>query len=154
MAVDVTTTTEIARPRHEVASFARDPDNATRWYRNIIAVEWRTPPPLAVGSQIAFVARFMGRRLEYTYEVLEMTGDERFVMATAEGPFPMETVYSWEDTDAGTRMTLRNHGAPSGFSRLGAPVMAGAMRRANREDLRALTTLLERRGAAGPSPGS
>src|SRR3954454_1798324 len=91
MAVDVETSPVIARPRHEVAAYACDPDRATAWYANIVAVKWETPPPLAVGSRLAFVARFMGRRLEYTYEVREHVPGERFVMATAQGPFPMET---------------------------------------------------------------
>src|SRR5215208_2287181 len=108
MAVDVVTEIEIARPRADVAAFAADPDNATRWYENIESVEWRTPPPLAVGSRLAFVARFLGRRLEYTYEVREHVPGERFVMATEEGPFPMETTYEFDDTSGGTRMTLRN----------------------------------------------
>ena len=66
MPVDVLTETVIARPRAEVAAFAADPDNATAWYENIKAVEWRTSPPLAVGSRIAFVAQFLGRGIEYT----------------------------------------------------------------------------------------
>lgn len=98
MPVDVVTTVEIARPRSVVASFAMDPGNATAWYENIEAVEWRTDPPLAVGSRIAFVARFLGRRLAYTYEVREIAPGERFVMSTSEGPFPMETTYAWSDT--------------------------------------------------------
>jgi hypothetical protein len=57
--VDVRTEIEIDRPRGEVVSFASDPDNATVWYENIQAVEWKSPPPLAVGSRIAFVARFL-----------------------------------------------------------------------------------------------
>jgi hypothetical protein len=147
MAVDVTTEVEIDRPRTVVAAFASDPGNATAWYENIRAVEWRTPPPLATGSRLAFVARFLGRRLAYTYEVTEMRDGERFVMATPEGPFPMETTYAWQDTPGGgTRMTLRNRGAPSGPARLASPLVAAAMRRANRKDLARLKALLE--GAA------
>jgi uncharacterized protein YndB with AHSA1/START domain len=146
--VDVVTEIEIARPREEVAGYASDPENATRWYRNIESVEWKTAPPVAVGSRIAFVARFLGRRLAYTYEVREIVPAERFVMSTAEGPFPMETTYTWADTaDGGTRMTLRNRGEPAGFSKIGAPVMAMAMRRANWNDLREIKRILE--GAGG-----
>jgi hypothetical protein len=145
MQVDVLTEVEIRRPRAEVAAFAADPDRATSWYRNIKAVEWQSPPPVEVGSRIAFVAQFLGRRLAYTYEVKEMVAGERFVMRTAEGPFPMETTYAWEDTaDGGTRMTLRNRGEPAGFSKLSAPIMAGAIRRANRRDLQELRRILER----------
>jgi ligand-binding SRPBCC domain-containing protein len=141
---DVTTEIEIDRPREEVAEFATDPDNATAWYENIKAVEWKTAKPVAVGSRIAFVARFLGRKLAYTYEVRQMAPGERFVMSTSEGPFPMETTYTWSDTPAGgTRMTLRNRGEPSGFPRLFAPLMARAMRRANRKDLARLKLLLE-----------
>jgi hypothetical protein len=143
VSVDVVTETEIARPRAEVAAFAADPDNATRWYENIQSVTWETSPPLAVGSRIAFVARFLGRALSYTYEVREHVPGERFVMATSEGPFPMETTYEWRDTEGGTLMRLRNRGAPSGFANVAAPLMARAMRRANRKDLATLKEILE-----------
>src|SRR5271168_2362958 len=116
MAVDVVTEIEIGRPRDEVSAFATDPSNATAWYKNIKAVDWDTPPPVAVGSRVRFRAQFLGRTLEYTYEVRELEPGRRFVMATAQGPFPMETTYSWEDVaDSATRMTLRNRGEPSGF---------------------------------------
>jgi uncharacterized protein YndB with AHSA1/START domain len=144
MPVDVRTEIEIDRPRAEVAEFAASPDNAPRWYENIGSVEWKTQRPLAVGARVAFVARFLGRRLAYTYEVETLVPGERLVMATSEGPFPMETTYTWADTaDGRTRMTLRNHGEPRGFSRISGPVMTAAMRRANRKDLAKLKRILE-----------
>src|SRR5688572_22204247 len=136
MAVDVTTSTVIRRSPEDVAAFAGDPSNAPAWYANIKSIEWKTPPPVREGSKMDFVAQFLGRILAYTYEIVELVPGERLVMRTAEGPFPMETTYSWQPTPEGhTRMTLRNRGTPSGFSKTLAPVMATAMRRANKKDL-------------------
>jgi uncharacterized membrane protein len=143
--VDVLTEIEIARPREQVAAFAADPGNTTAWYKNIREVEWETPPPAVVGSRLRFGARFLGRALEYTYEVREVEPGRRFVMSTAQGPFPMETTYTWEDASGGgTRMTLRNRGEPTGFAAASARLMARAIRRANQADLRRLKRLLER----------
>jgi uncharacterized membrane protein len=142
--VDVTTEITIERRVEEVAAYAADPSNAPEWYVNIRSVEWKTPPPVAAGSCMAFVARFLGRTLAYTYEVTELVPGERLVMRTSEGPFPMETTYTWApDGEGATRMTLRNRGEPTGFGRLTAPLMAPAIRRANRKDLRRLKAILE-----------
>lgn len=144
MEVDVVTEIEIARPRAEVAAYSSDPDNATSWYRNIKRVEWKTQKPLQIGSKVDFVAHFLGRTIAYTYEVMEMTPGERFVMATSEGPFAMETAYTWSDTaGGGTKMMLRNRGRPSGFGKVAAPIMTNAMRRANAKDLARLKEILE-----------
>jgi Polyketide cyclase / dehydrase and lipid transport len=148
MTVDVTTGIVIRCSTEEVAAYAANPDNAPKWYVNIKTVEWKTTPPTGVGSQIAFVAHFLGRRLAYTYEIVEFVPGKQLVMRTAEGPFLMETSYSWERTpDGHTKMTLRNRGIPSGFSAWVAPLMAWAMRRANRRDLARLKAVLENRSA-------
>ena len=142
--VDVNVDIVIHRPRGVVAAYATDPDNATDWYVNIKSVQWKTPRPLVLGSQFAFTAAFLGRTLTYTYEVVDLRTDSRFVMRTAEGPFPMETTYEWEDVEPdSTRMTLRNRGEPSGFSGIAAPMIAAAMKRANTKDLKRLKAILE-----------
>jgi hypothetical protein len=144
VAVDVVSEIEIKRPRDEVVAFAADPANATTWYKNITEVEWETSPPMVVGSKLRFRARFLGRTLDYSYVVKEIEAGRLLVMATTQGPFPMETIYTWEDTaDGTTRMTLRNHGNPSGFAAVTAPMMARAMQRANEADLHRLKALLE-----------
>ena len=144
MKVDVRTEIEIARPRRVVAAYASDLDNTTAWYANIDAVEWKSPKPLSVGSRVAFLARFLGRRLAYTYEVREWMPGERLVMSTADGPFEMETTYEWRDAGPdSTTMVLRNRGNPTGFATVAGSAMAGAMRRANRKDLERIKLIIE-----------
>lgn len=96
MSVDVLTETVIAQPLEAVAAYAGDPSHAPEWYVNIKSVEWQTPPPLRLGSKVAFVAQFLGRRLAYGYEIVEFVPGSKLVMRTAQGPFPMETTYAWE----------------------------------------------------------
>lgn len=144
MSVDVLVETVIRRSPAEVSAYAGDPSNAPTWYANIHSVDWRTEPPVGVGSRMDFVAQFLGRRLAYTYEVVEWVPGERLVMRTADGPFPMETTYTWELAgEGGTRMALRNRGNPSGFARVTGPVMERAMRRATTKDLARLKAVLE-----------
>jgi len=143
--VDVLTEIQISRPRARVAEYAANPDHAPEWYVNIKSVEWRSVKPLQLGSKIAFRARFLGKDLSYTYEITELIPGEKLVMRTAEGPFPMETTYYWESiNENATLMKLRNRGEPSGFSKLFAPIMAMAMRRANKKDLLLLKSILEK----------
>ena len=142
--VDVVTSIEILKPLAKVAHFASEPDNAPRWYANIESVKWETPRPLVLGSRFSFVARFLGRTISYTYVVAELEPLERMVMQTHEGPFPMQTTYEWEALSRKvTRMTLRNKGAPTGFSRIAGPMMSRAVRKANEKDLLTLKSILD-----------
>lgn len=85
MTVDVTTEIDIARPVPEVAAYAADPTNAPSWYANIDSIEWKTEPPAQIGSVVAFEARFLGRRLAYDYEFVELVPGQLLVMRTAQG---------------------------------------------------------------------
>ncbi len=142
--VNVLTEIIINKPIDEVATYATDPDNAPEWYKNIKSAEWKTPKPLQVGSKIAFVAQFLGKELAYTYEIVEYPPNQKLVMKTSEGPFLMETTYTWTSTNNNhTVMTLRNAGNPTGFSKLFSPLMALMMKKANQKDLKMIKGILE-----------
>jgi hypothetical protein len=116
--VDVVTEIEIRRPREVVAAYAGNPDNAPDWYTNIRAVNWETAPPLVPGSRVAFKALFLGKALDYVYEFTELDPGKKLVMGTGQGPFPMQTTYTWADAGKGsTQMTLRNTGESVGLLR-------------------------------------
>lgn len=142
--VDVITEIIINRPISEVSQYAINPNHAPEWYVNIQSVEWKTPKLLKLGSQIAFKAKFLGRELAYVYKIVEFIPEEKFVMKTANGPFPMETIYTWQAIDENqTLMTLRNRGIPKGFSKVMSLFMTSMMRRANMKDLKKIKAILE-----------
>ncbi|CRK82278.1 SRPBCC family protein [Neobacillus massiliamazoniensis] len=142
--VDVFTEINIRCPLKKVSEYAANPENAPEWYVNIDSAEWQTQKPLALGSRIAFKAQFLGRQLAYVYEIAEFNPGQKLVMRTADGPFPMETTYTWEAIDDNlTKMTLRNKGNPTGFSKLFTPFMASMMKKANIKDLKKIKNLLE-----------
>jgi hypothetical protein len=114
----VLTDIEIERPADVVGTYAADPSTAAEWYDSIDSLAWKSERQLRLGSLIEFPARFLGRELIYTYEVVEHDHAGRLAMRTSEGPVLMETTYTWRPITGGSpEMTLRNRGMPSGFRR-------------------------------------
>jgi uncharacterized membrane protein len=146
MAVDVTATDTINRPRDQVATYLRDPANDTEWIGGIRSAQLLTPRPVTVGSQVERVATFLGRRVHYVNEITELTAD-RLAMRSVRSPFPMRITYGHRDAGAGTtQVSVRVEGDAGRFYALGAPLLGLAVRRSIARDLRRLRRILE----AGP----
>ncbi|MGH9277697.1 MAG: SRPBCC family protein [Acidimicrobiales bacterium] len=149
MSVDVVTEIVIDRPVEAVSAYAADPSHAPEWYathrlgRVEDAAADRGRVPAAVHGPVPRAAARLHLR-DRRPRARRAAGH-----ATAEGPFPMETTYTWTaGPPSSTHMTLRNRGEPAGFSKLAAPLMAPMMRRANTKDLHRLKSILE--GSATP----
>jgi uncharacterized membrane protein len=143
--VDVFTEIKIKCPIDKVSTYAANPDNAPKWYVNINSADWKTDKPLTIGSRIAFKAKFLGRELAYVYEIVDFIPGQKMVMRTADGPFPMETTYTWKAiNEYNTKMTLRNKGNPTGFSKLFTPFISTMMKKANYKDLKKIKDILEK----------
>jgi uncharacterized membrane protein len=149
MAVDVTATETIGRPREEVAAYLRDPGNDTSWIGGLRSARLLTPRPVAVGSQVERVAGFLGRRVEYVNEITELTG-ERLAMRSVRSPFPMRVTYGHRRAgDGATEVSVRVEGDAGRFYALAAPLLGVAVRRSVTRDLRNLKRVLE--GSPAPS---
>ena len=134
----------INKPVDKVADFAANPDNASQWYFNIESVKWKTPRPLAVGSQIVFKAQFLRRKRIYIYVITEYIPGQKLVMQTAEAPFPVQTTYTWrKETNDQTRMSLHNNGHLGGVLKLFSPFIKTMMRKENNRDLKKIKQILE-----------
>ena len=145
MAVDVTATASIDRPRDQVAAYLRDPANDTTWIGGLRSARLLTPRPVTVGSQVERVASFLGRRVQYVNEVTELTAD-RLAMRSVRSPFPMRVSYGHRPAgDGATEVSLRVEGDAGRFYALLAPLLGVAVRRSIARDLRNLKRVLEER---------
>jgi uncharacterized membrane protein len=145
MAVDVSATGTIQRPRDQVAAYLRDPANDTEWIGGIRSARLLTPGPVAVGSQVERVATFLGRRVQYVNEITELTAD-RLAMRSVRSPFPMRVTYGHRNAGgAATEVSVRVEGDAGRFYGLVAPLLGLAVRRSITRDLRNLKQVLEAR---------
>src|SRR5215210_123768 len=130
LAMDVQVQTDIAGPRERVAAYLFDWRNDTSWIGGISEAQRVDDGEFGVGSRVARVSRFLGKRIEYVNEVVELEPGRRLVMRSVKGPFPMRVTYELEDAAAGTLVRLRNQGGPSRVFGLVWPLLSRAVRRA------------------------
>ena|SRR5215217_2748286 len=122
--------------------------NDPEWIGAIRETRLVTEAPFGVGAQVERVGTFLGKRIEYVNEVVELDPDRRLVMRSVKAPFPMTVTYEFDDEPGGgTRMRIRTEGDASGFYRLAGPLLDRAVKRGVGQDLKRLKQRVE--GGAG-----
>jgi uncharacterized protein YndB with AHSA1/START domain len=144
--IDVTAEVRVGRPPREVAAYMTDPANDPEWIGGLREAHLQGDPPLRVGSRVARVASFLGRRLEYVNEVVALDAAQLDMRSVA-APFPMRITYSFMPEDDGGATTVRNRvrGEPRTFFALLGPLLAPMVKRSVQKDLGRLRDVLEGR---------
>jgi hypothetical protein len=128
-----------------VFAFLEEVENNTRWLRGMESSTWTTPPPVRVGSRYRQRARFLGKRIETSFEVTVHRPGELVTISSREGSsFPLTVTRRVEALDAGRcRVTETVDSDPSGFYRFAEPLLRRLVQRNIQRDYRRLKALLE-----------
>src|SRR5829696_2765840 len=114
--MDVQVEQVIQHSREDVARYAMTPENEPIWIGGIKESHMVTDPPVRVGTEVARVASFLGKRIDYALRVTEHDPGRIIVMDSVRGPFKMRVTYAFEDAArGGTRVINRVEGESSGF---------------------------------------
>ena len=113
MPIDVTVSAPIPRRPDDVMAYLVEPRNDPHWIGGIVEVH---PPdgPIAPGARVDRVAKFMGRRIEYTLEVARLEPDV-LAMRSVKAPFRMDVTYGVQPAPEGSIVSLRVQGGPEGI---------------------------------------
>ncbi len=139
----ITAAIEIQRPAEETFAFISRPENNPRWQQGMVEARVTSSGSWGVGSTYEQVARFLGRRIESSFEIVAFEPGRLIKGTTTAGSFPITFTRIVEPTGAGCRVTAIVEGDASGFFRLFQSLLDGMVRRSVEGDYRRLKQLLE-----------
>ena len=139
-------TREIERPADDVFAFFADASNNPKWQKGQVSCEWVTPPPVGIGSIYQQEARFLGRRVLTTFEVVEHVPGRVIAINSVESSFPIRVRRTVEPlSPARSRVTTDINGEPGGFFRIVGPILRWLAQRSVNADYDRLKQLLDSR---------
>ncbi len=141
--IEAETSVVINRPVEKVFAFVNDSENAPQWRSSVLESRQTSEGPIGVGTTLAEVIRFLGRRIESTFEVTEYEPNSKISAKTTSGPIPFEVSRTFESVEGGTRLTVTIEGETGGFFKLAEPLVARMTKRQIETDHANLKDLLE-----------
>ena len=141
--MQIDTTIIIERPATEVFDYIADMSKNPTWQRGQRSCVWTSEPPLAVGSTYDQVAKFLGREIRSSFEVVEYEPDRIRIVST-EGTMPIDVTRTVAPEGADRcSVSAIVSGEPPGAMRLLGPALSAIVRRSVAADYRRLKKLLE-----------
>ncbi len=135
----------IARSPEEVFDYVSTAQNVPVWDSSIMEAEQVDSGPLRVGSRWRGVSKILGRRFEWTTELVEFDPPERTLSRAVEGKLHFTVTNTFQPEAGGTRFTYKvdaESGLGGIFGRVADPIVEKAQRRTVRANLDTLAELL------------
>ena len=143
--IEVVVSVEVDRPADEVFAYLADWANNPQWQDGMVACTWTSEPPLRVGSTYDQEARFLGRPVVSSFEVVEHDPGRRVRMVTTKSTMPLDITREVEPLDGDrSRVTATIRGGPEGLLSLADRLTERMVRRNVEADYERLRAVLER----------
>ncbi|HEU4916869.1 MAG TPA: SRPBCC family protein [Acidimicrobiia bacterium] len=135
---------DIARPAGEVFGFVADSSNNPLWQKGQTSCIWTSPPPIGVGSTYDQEARFLGRTVRNTFEVVEFDPGHSITIRSIAGTFPITVRRTVEELGpTSSRVTAEIRGEPGSVFRVAGPLLRRMAQRSVDADYDRLQRLLD-----------
>ena len=146
MATKVENTIVINRPVETVYTYLADVRNNPKWQVGILETRVETDGPATVGTKITDVRTFIGRKIEITYEIVEMVPNKLLGLKSISGPFPFKGTTTLDSVDGGTRVTTAFEMEATGFFKLAEGLVTSGLKKDLESSFAKLKEILEAQG--------
>lgn len=141
--IQVKTGVFIDRPSPDVFAYISNFENNPHWQSGMLEAKFTSEGPLRIGSSYVQVARFMGRRIESVFEVIEYKPNQMVKATSVSSSFPITFTRIVEPVDSGTEVTAIIEGDATGFFKLAEPLLKRMVQHSVNADYTNLKRILE-----------
>jgi uncharacterized membrane protein len=140
----------IARPAADVFDFLVHAENLPRWDSSTLECVQVGPDPVTVGTRYRGASKILGRRIEWTTEIIDFVPGVRSASKAIEGTLKFTVSYEVSETPEGTNLRYRivaDSGLGGAFGRALEPIVEKAQTKVVKANLDTLVGLLEQQAA-------
>lgn len=144
--IEVKVRRDVNQSPEEVFAYWADWTNNPNWQEGMESCRWTSEPPLRVGSTYDQAARFLGRPIISSFEVVEYEPDRRIRIKTTKSTIPLDiTREVIPRSDGGTTLSAVIRGEPRGPMRLLAGLAQKMVERTINADYDRLKAMFDER---------
>jgi hypothetical protein len=135
--------THIYRPLPQVFAFVATPENNFQWQYGTLASSQISRGEFGIGALFRVVGHLIGRRIETVYEVTILELNQRYGFKSVSGPLNSYTLYSFEISQGGTKLSLFTETHPTDVLKPDNTVVVKKFKKEYKENLGMLKSVLE-----------